>query len=397
MARSRTIIVAGAGIGGLTTALALVRQGFRIVVLEAARELSAVGAGIQLSPNATRILDRLGVSARLAPFAVAPSGVNVRAARSGRLVTHIGFEQKDAPYWSVHRGDLQRALLDAVADEQDILLRTGVSVADHAQHDYGVTVGATVLGRTTKIMTEENGIALIGADGLWSAVRGSLGHAVKPIYARRTAWRAVIPADKIDARWRESAVTLWLGANAHLVHYPVRGGAAINVVAIVRDTKETGGWSTPGNAAVLLERFAKWSSGARDILAAAPAWQCWSLYDLPRLPFWGRGLATLVGDAAHASLPFLAQGGAMAIEDAAELAVQLGRHRDDLAQGMRAYEAARLPRTARVVREAARTGHIYHLPGPLGLARNLAMRALGGERLKKRYDWLYDWRVSDGK
>jgi salicylate hydroxylase len=403
VARSRTIIIAGAGIGGLTTALALVRRGFRVVVLEAARELTTAGAGIQLSPNATRILDELGVSARLAPFAVAPAAVNARAARSGRLITRIAFDPTDAPYWAVHRGDLQQALLETAADHQDIVLRLGVSVADHAQHANGVTVAATVIGRTAKIMTEESAIALIGADGLWSAVRASVGHQVKPMSARRTAWRTMIAAEHVDPAWRKAAVTLWLGSNAHLVHYPVRGGDAINVVATVRDAKAGdaksvdpkagGSWSAPGDAAALQARFAKWAPAARDLLAAAPGWQCWSLYDLPQLPHWGRGVATLLGDAAHAALPFLAQGGAMAIEDAAELAAQLGRHRDDLARGMRAYEAARQPRTARVVREAARNGHIYHLPGPLGFARNFVMRSLGGERLKKRYDWLYDWRT----
>jgi salicylate hydroxylase len=399
VARSRTIIIAGAGIGGLTAALALTRQGFRAVVLEAARELTAVGAGIQLSPNATRVLDALGVSPRLASLAVSPSGVDVRAARSGRLVTHIGFDRKDAPYWSVHRGDLQRALLETAADNEDIVLRLGVGVADHAQHAHGVTVAATVAGRTVRIMTEESGIALVGADGLWSTVRESLGHQVKPKSARRMAWRATIPAADVDPAWRQAAVTLWLGSNAHLVHYPVRGGDLINVVAIVEDAKgaypKVGvSWSTPGDAAALQARFAKWSPAARDLLAAAPSWQCWPLYDLPPLPTWGRGVSTLLGDAAHATLPFLAQGGALAIEDAAELAVQLARHRSDLAGGMRAYEAARQPRTARAVREAARNGRIYHLPGPLGFARNRVMAGLGGERLKKRYDWLYDWRVS---
>ncbi|MGD9846424.1 MAG: FAD-dependent monooxygenase [Variibacter sp.] len=401
MTRSRTIVIAGAGIGGLTAALALTRQGFRVVVLEAARELTAVGAGIQLAPNATRILETLGVSPRLAPFAVAPSGVDVRAAPNGRLVTHIGFDRKDAPYWSVHRGDLQRALLETAADNEDIVLRLGVSVADHAQHAHGVTVAATVMGRAVRIMTEESGIALIGADGLWSAVRGSLGHHVKPKSAQRMAWRATIPAAHVDPAWRKAAVTLWLGSNAHLVHYPVRGGDLINVVAIVSDGKSVdpkagGSWSVPGDAAALQARFATWAPAARDLLAAAPGWQCWPLYEMPQLPYWGRGAATLLGDAAHATLPFLAQGGALAIEDAAELAAQLARHRDDLAGGMRAYEAARRPRTARAVREAARNGRIYHLPGPLGFVRNAVMASLGGERLKKRYDWLYDWRVSRG-
>ncbi len=394
MARSRTVIIAGAGIGGLTAALALARRGFRVVVLEAAHELAAIGAGIQLSPNATRILQELGAAERLAPHAVAPTGLAVRAAHSGRLIARIGFARRDAPYWAVHRGDLQRALLEAAADHEDIVIRLGVSVADHAQHARGVTVAANASGRNVRIMTEEHGIALIGADGLWSAVRQSLGIAESGVHARRTAWRAMIPAEHVAPPWRESAVTLWLGSNAHLVHYPVRGGAAINVVAIVRDTAALGGWSTAGDAAVLAARFAGWSPAARELLAAAPRWRCWSLYALPRLPYWSRGAATLLGDAAHATLPFLAQGGAMAIEDAAELAAQLARRPDDAAQALRAYEAARLPRTARVVREAARTGRIYHLPGPLGLARNLVMRSLGGERLRKRYDWLYDWQAN---
>jgi salicylate hydroxylase len=190
-------------------------------------------------------------------------------------------------------------------------------------------------------------------------------------------------------------VQLWLGGKAHLVHYPVAGGAVINVVAIFRDTWSGREWSAPGARDEILARYAprRWAEPARALLGLPERWLKWALYDRPPLSRWGTGPITLLGDAAHPMLPFLAQGAAMAIEDAATLADCLAKSPDDPARALRHYEGLRQARTDRVQRAARRAGEIYHLKPPASFARNLAMGMIGGEKLRARYDWLYDWRL----
>lgn len=395
MASSRTILIAGAGIGGLTAALALVRQGYRIIIAEQADSLGDLGAGIQLSPNATRVLNALDLGPRLKDRAVVPDGVSVRHARSGSEIVFMtlghGVQFRyGAPYWTLHRGDLQAALLGAVADQPDISLRLGAKLDDFAIHTHGVTAQL----RTTPDVTEERVIGLIGADGLWSATRERLGDKTRPRFRNRTAWRAMVPASMVPDQFRRPVTWLWLGQNAHLVHYPVRGGTLINIVAIVRDRWNEPGWSARGAREELLLRFSKaeWAQDARDLLAMPESWLKWALFDRETAGFPGQGPVTLLGDAAHPMLPFLAQGAAMAIEDAAVLARSLGSFADDPQAAMRQYEAMRKNRVHRVQRAARANSRNYHLSGPSVVARNLAMRWLGGERLRTRYDWIYDWR-----
>jgi salicylate hydroxylase len=393
VARSRTIIVAGAGIGGLTAALALIREGFRVVVIEQAERLEETGAGIQLSPNATGILLALGVGDRLKSRAVAPDAIRVLRAVSGREIVRVPLGRAaelryGAPYWVIHRADLQAGLIEALEATPDFVLRLGRKVDDYAVHAHGITVQAR--GRSDAI--DEHGIALIGADGLWSTVRGKLGDRRPPQFRRRTAWRALVPADRVAAQAREAASVLWLGANAHLVHYPLKGGQMINLVAIVSDTARIAGWSAAGRGSDLLARFSGWHKEARALIRAPATWQRWSLYDRPLPHPWGVGPVTLLGDAAHAMLPFLAQGGAMAIEDAAVLAACVAKHSEDPAAGLRLYEGLRRRRTARAQAHARRNGRVYHFRRPAAFARDLALAIVGGPRLLRRYDWLYDWR-----
>jgi salicylate hydroxylase len=260
-------------------------------------------------------------------------------------------------------------------------------VDDFAVHAHGVTVQAR--GRAATI--DEHGIALIGADGLWSAVRAKLGDRRPPRFRSRTAWRALVPADRVPPQAREAATVLWLGPDAHLVHYPVQGGRMINLVAIVGDDRRISGWSAAGRRADLVARFRGWHKEARTLIETPESWLKWSLYDRPHPRPWGEGPVTLLGDAAHAMLPFLAQGGAMAIEDAAVLASCLARHSENPAVALRLYEGLRRRRTARAQRAARTNGRVYHLKGPAALARDLALIAMGGSRLLGRYDWLYDW------
>jgi salicylate hydroxylase len=394
---SRTVIVAGAGIGGLTAALALAARQFRVVVLEQAPRLQEAGAGLQLSPNAMRILVQLGLAEALRGKALAPEAICLRVARSGRVLARIplgsAIEQRyGAPYCVAHRADLQAALLAAARDHPDIEIQLNRRVEDFAVHAHGVTVQT----RTGPTVSDERGAALIAADGVWSALRALLGDKRPPEFADRSAWRATIPAADAPPDLRKPVINLWLGHNAHLVHYPLRGGTLINIVAIMRERWHSQDWNALGEREDILARFRPWhwASAARTLMAVPQQWLKWALHECPG---WRRaeGPVTLLGDAAHAMLPFLAQGAAMAIEDAATLAEAMASRRDKPAEAFRIYEAIRRPRATRVQREARQAGRIYHLYGPTALARNLSLWAMGGEILRGRYDWLYDWRVPD--
>jgi salicylate hydroxylase len=392
---SRTVIVAGAGIGGLTAALALKRNGFRVVVLEQAERLQETGAGIQLSPNAARLLIELGLGERLRPHVVVPQAVRVLVARSGREIVRIPLgdtaaQRYGAPYWIIHRGDLQAALAAAAAQELDISLKLGMHMEDFAIYPHGVTVSA----RSGAAAWNEQGHALIAADGLWSVARERLGFSEAPRFCGRVAWRALVPAADVLPEFRAPLIHLWLGADAHLVHYPVKGGRLINIVVITADDWNAEGWSEPASRVDLLPRLttARWAPQAHALVRLPEAWLKWALFERRPLMNWTQGPAALMGDAAHPMLPFLAQGGAMAIEDAVVAAQCLARMPDDAAAALKIYAAIRRGRTRRVQRQAARNGQHYHLQGVSAMLRNAAMGLMGGQHLLGRYDWLYDWR-----
>ncbi len=391
---SRTILIAGGGIAGLVSALALARKGFRAVVFEQSQKLEAVGAGIQLSPNAMHVLLALGLGEAMKPHVVSPENIRIRKASTGGDIVRVPLglyaqQRYGAPYWMIHRGDLQAVLLDAVRANPDITLKLGGKVQDYVVHANGVTAqvryGATA--------GEERCVALIGADGLWSTIRERLGYTDAPHFRKRTAWRAVVPADAVENEARAPSINLWLGRHAHLVHYPIRAGAAINIVAILRDGAPRPGWNNTGSRDELLATFRKWAIPARNIVAAPESWATWTLYDRPRLRHWGKGPVTMIGDAAHPMLPFLAQGAAMAIEDAVVLADCLAQSPDDPAGAMRRYESLRNDRTARAQKAATRNGLRYQASGVEAAVRNTTLRVMGGAGLLKRYDWLYSWRL----
>lgn len=395
MASERHVIVAGAGIAGLTAALSLARAGFRVTVLEQSPVLEETGAGIQLSPNASRILIELGLRDRLEPFIVQPDAIRVMSGGSGREITRIPLgaaaeRRYGAPFWTVHRGDLQAALADTAKNALDVTVKLGIRVDDFAGHSNGITIQA-YRGRQ---IVDERGAALIGADGIWSKIADRLQIQRKPAFAHRTAWRALVPAESVPLHFRSDMVNLWLGQDAHLVLYPVKSGRLINMVGIVDDEWNETGWSNEGDRAEILRHFARfsWADSVRDLLSIPDKWLKWALYDRAAPFMGGAGPVSLIGDAAHPMLPFLAQGAGMAIEDGAVLASRMKAYAGAPETGLRAYEAARRERTVLAQQVSRKQGKIYGQTGPEAAIRNLGMKLLGGERLLRRYDWLYSWK-----
>lgn len=386
------VLICGAGIGGLTAALHLARAGKDVTILERAAALEDVGAGLQLAPNAARILVDLGLGDAIEACAVQPGSLKVMSGVSGAEILDVPIgpmlaQRHGAPYWVIHRGDLQAVLVAAVARERSIRLMLDSGAEDVVADPGGVRAAVRSGGRVATI----SGDVLVGADGLWSTVRTRAVDAHVAAHRRQTAWRALVPAEAVEPAFRTATTHLWLAPDLHLVHYPVRAGRMVNVVAIVSDSWRSAGWATEGSRAELLARFAGFPDRARRLLAAPDHWLKWALFDRPPMKVWGEGRVTLMGDAAHPMVPYLAQGAAMAIEDACVLADCLSEQGDPAA-ALRRYEGLRQPRTARVQREARETGRRYHFNGPMAMARDVALRLIGAERFATRYDWLYGWR-----
>jgi salicylate hydroxylase len=390
-------LIAGAGIGGLTTSLALARCGWRVTLLERSRLADDVGAGLQISPNASTILRELGVLARLAATSLAPDAIHVRRGRDGGTIARLPLEDAErrwgAPYLLVHRSDLHRALIEAVADEPAIKLHAECTLAGFTAREDGVTIAASH-GATRLSFAAD---CLIGADGLRSLVRARLAETQNkrddvPDRARHVAWRTLIRSDRVAADMRRPESALWLGAGAHLVHYPLRGGSVINLVAVLDETAAIDWtadmWSEPGDPRRIAARFASLDRSIRALIAAADDWRIWPLVERNPPPAWAAGRVALLGDAAHPILPFLAQGAAQAIEDAAALAGCL-KPGSEIAPALAKFVGARQVRVRRVQRESRRQAAIYHASGPAAVLRDLAIRALGPQRMIARYDWLY--------
>ena len=386
------IVVAGAGIAGLTSALALAARGHEVTVVERRTGFGEPGAGIQLSPNATRALGALGLGGALARLGSEPDRLIVRDFRSGRelggaaLGPHLR-ERFGAPYLSIARADLHTALLDAARGRPAIRLRIGRGVVGLEQDAGEVRVALESAGGAREVVAAD---LLVGADGLWSAVRGLVGDARRPAYRGYSAFRALLPASAVPAGIDPALVGLWLGRGRHLVHYPVSGGRSVNVVAVVRREAPLSGWSSEAAREGVLAGLEGAAAPLRELAARTAGWAGWSLYDLParRLVF---GRVALVGDAAHPVLPYLAQGGSFAIEDAAHLAARLGGDPAGVASALRTYGAERLPRVRRVQAAARRNGRAYHAGLLVSAARNLVMRRLGPAGMSDRYGWIYGW------
>jgi len=384
---SEQALIAGGGIGGLAAAIALGRRDIACEVLERSDFAEQAGAGIQLGPNATRALEVLGALDAIKPSSFTPEAIIVRDGVSGRELTRLTLgsaaaERYGAPYLTLRRADLHAALRARSAELTCVTLRSGFELsAIDAQ-------GGDVVARAADD-SEARGACLIGADGMWSSVRRIVSPTARLRFAGATAWRTKLPRKDLAPPFAEPVVGLWLGPRAHLVHYPVCGGAELNIVAVTAGGAAVHGWAQSRSAATLLESFARWTKDAKSLLERAQGWRGWSLYRLTRLERWSAGAVTLLGDAAHPVLPYLAQGAALAIEDAVSLAACVAEDPGDLVAAFQRYERLRRPRAARVQRAARRFGWAYHLDAPLSQARNLLLARRNEASALLRFDWLY--------
>lgn len=388
------VIIVGAGIGGLATALALARLGVTSIVLERSERLEEVGAGLQLSPNACRVLFDLGLEAEVRRIGFAPEAVSVLNASDGRtlLMNRLGaFAEArwGAPYLQVRRAALQTVLERAVRE-------TGLTEVRLASTVVGLDQPS---GRARVVLAGGDvveGDGVVGSDGLNSAVRAALWGATPARFTGQIAWRGLAPTEDLPlALWGEASV--WAGPRQHFVHYPV-GEGWVNMVAVVEsgaDPHRGEDWVGRGDKAALKAAFSGWPEPVRKVIEAVDApWRS-ALFDRPPLARWSAGRATLLGDAAHPMLPFLAQGAAMAIEDAAVLAQCVSSHAD-LGSAVIAYEGRRRGRTAKVQAWATRNATLFHLPGVLlrgAFGAAAAADRMAGKPGEARFDWLYGYRT----
>ena len=388
MSAKGTVIVAGGGIGGLAAALSLARRGFAVRVLEQSAELGEIGAGVQLAPNAFAAFDALGVGERARSRAVYTERMVMMDAIDERVVGEIptgaAFRERFGnPYAVIHRADMHLALLEAVQAEAGVELRTSTRV-DRIEQD---AAGVDVIDAGGDV---HRGVAVVGCDGVKSALRAQLvGDPVR--VSGHVVYRAVADAADFppDLRWNAAAV--WVGPNCHLVHYPLRGGEQYNVV-VTFHSRDVETWSVrEGSRQEVLSYFEGICPRARQLLHLPKSWKRWATADREPIANWTHGRATLLGDAAHPLLQYLAQGACMALEDAVTLGEALAATGDDPEAAFALYERARVARTARVVLMTREMGRIYHASGVERLVRNELWKGRSPERFYDALEWLYGW------
>ena len=390
--RPLPVLVAGGGIGGLAAALALVRQGFDVEVLEQAAEIGEIGAGIQLGPNAFAAFDALGVGEKARGRAVYTDCMVMHDAVDeslvGRIPTGEAFRARFGnPYAVIHRVDVHRSLLEGAEETGRVAFHTSTRVERVEQGGDAVTVH----DQHGKV---HRGVALIGADGVKSVVRQQ--HVGDP--ARVTGhvvYRAVVDKADFPADLQWNAASLWAGPNCHLVHYPLRGGEQYNVVVTFHSREQEEWGVREGSKDEVQSYFQGICPKARQLIELPRSWKRWATADRDPIGQWTYGRATLLGDAAHPTTQYMAQGACMAMEDAVTLGEALRVHGNDWGRALDLYQRSRIARTARIVLSSREMGRLYHAKGVERLVRNELWKGRTPERFYDAVEWLYGWKVEN--
>jgi len=387
----KRIAIAGAGIAGLTTALALLQQGFKVDVYEQASQLGEVGAGLQISPNGTRVLQSLGLEKELLPVVCQAKGKEIRMWNTGQRwkLFDLGddcLSRFGAPYWMLHRGDLHKILLEAFNVRSDKPVRLNARV---------VSAQSTASGAGFALQdgSQHHAFGLIAADGVHSVLREKLLGEDKAQFTGLLAWRGLVPIDSISSHLQAQVGTNWVGPGAHVITYPVRGGQLMNVVGIIEKNGWCGeSWTEQGTHEELLQDFGHWHEDVGELMRKIEQPFKWALLGRSPQRGWAQGSICLVGDSAHPTLPFLAQGANMAIEDAAVMARCLSLQ-DTASEAFAQFESLRWQRTADIVNRSSDNAKRFHNPqlSDADKAVDYVSAEWEPEKVRRRYDWLFEY------
>jgi 3-hydroxybenzoate 6-monooxygenase len=389
---SLPVLVAGGGIGGLAAALALVRRGFKVKVLEQAAEIGEIGAGIQLGPNAFHAFDALGVGDRTRARAVFTDYMVMHDAideyQVGKIPTGEAFRQRFGnPYAVIHRVDVHLSLLEGAQETGQVEFLTSTRIEHVEQDDRGVTV-------IDQNGHAHRGLALIGADGVRSVVRAQYVND-PPRITGHVVYRSVIDKKDFPKDLQWNAASIWVGPNCHLVHYPLRGGEQYNVVVTFHSRQPEEWGVTEGSPEEVQSYFQDICPRARQLIDLPKQWKRWATADREPIGRWSFGRATLLGDAAHPTTQYMAQGACMALEDAVTLGEALRVKNNDFVEAFDLYQRSRVARTARIVLSGREMGRLYHAKGVERLVRNDLWKGRSPERFYDAMEWLYGWNVGN--
>lgn len=393
--------IVGAGVAGLTTALALANKGISNVVLESRDHLEEVGAGLQLAPNATRILKRLGVLEDLLKLGVQPRFLELRDGLSFKNrvqvdLSDIASRRWHFPYMTIHRADLQNVLYDAAMKNPLIEVRLGEKVVSAGKNTPDlVDIETDANGKTNEFSTP----LVVACDGVWSKLRQLPPLDDHAKFSGYIAWRTTIAIEDLPKNFVQSlsdmaTVGAWMGPDNHFIAYPIKSGKFFNIVAITKGNNPGTVWSRDGDKNVLMQHFKDWHLFIREIINSVDNWTYWPLFGMVPQRFSDGDLRAFVGDASHGFLPFAAQGAAMAIEDAAVLAEVLSMEELPLREAIALYSKIRTPRVAEVDKRGAFNRFVYHATGSVAFARNLVMKIRSPESFMTSLDWLYNYNAT---